>query len=462
MKMKNQKSFCSICISLLASAVSASAAGVLNGDTTVKKQLPEFGNFSIEGTDFKMGLETLPGTVGNGGSSYSGGSPGNEFNNGQLTIKSVPSLSSYSGFPYTYGNPKGYKTNVFFSAESCQTNWTWSQLDKVKSSYNNYLGVTNNQESMMQLSSDNILSIYRKSRYDPSIVQQTSGSFYINNEPKIILDPGTGYAAFTSYYDVRRTENARILVGGNEVVTAANASSLLSTALANNYASLSPTQSFVVTGTTGGTANPPASGAGTRMMWYTEKGAFRAGSVTGNLWDKALIGGNSAAFGYNTTASGAYSTASGSSTKATGISSFASGATSIASGLNSTAMGTSTAAGINSTALGNSWATGSYSSSLGQSTASNFCSTCLGQNNEMRTGGTGATAWAANNQNSVLEVGIGLNTTSRKNALTVLQDGSVEIGKATTTDNSVPLIVKSDGTVILSKAQGDISMGIYQ
>jgi hypothetical protein len=38
-------------------------------------------------------------------------------------------------------------------------------------------------------------------------------------------------------------------------------------------------------GTTGGT---PESGTGTRMMWVPAKAAFRAGKVTGNLWDDLM------------------------------------------------------------------------------------------------------------------------------------------------------------------------------
>ncbi len=46
----------------------------------------------------------------------------------------------------------------------------------------------------------------------------------------------------------------------------------------------------------------PVSGAGTRMIWYPAKGAFRAGSVSGNQWDDTNIGTSSLAMGYNNTA----------------------------------------------------------------------------------------------------------------------------------------------------------------
>jgi hypothetical protein len=41
----------------------------------------------------------------------------------------------------------------------------------------------------------------------------------------------------------------------------------------------------------------PNIGAGTRLMWYPAKRAFRAGSVTGTLWDDVSIGTNSFASG---------------------------------------------------------------------------------------------------------------------------------------------------------------------
>ena len=49
----------------------------------------------------------------------------------------------------------------------------------------------------------------------------------------------------------------------------------------------------------GNTCPTPASGPGTRMMWVPSKAAFRAGEVTGALWDAASLGQNSAAIGYN-------------------------------------------------------------------------------------------------------------------------------------------------------------------
>src|SRR5690242_20471511 len=45
--------------------------------------------------------------------------------------------------------------------------------------------------------------------------------------------------------------------------------------------------------------NPPMQGAGTRMMWYPQKGAFRTGTISGAQWNKDSIGSNSFAAGFN-------------------------------------------------------------------------------------------------------------------------------------------------------------------
>ena len=60
----------------------------------------------------------------------------------------------------------------------------------------------------------------------------------------------------------------------------------------------------------------PATGAGTRMMWYPAKGAFRVGNVDGSQWDATNVGFLSVALGRNTKASGIRATAMGNKTEA--------------------------------------------------------------------------------------------------------------------------------------------------
>jgi hypothetical protein len=83
----------------------------------------------------------------------------------------------------------------------------------------------------------------------------------------------------------------------------------------------------------------PVEGAGTRLLWYPEKGAFRAGTVDGTQWDDANIGLYSVAAGLNARASGNYATAFGFNTTAANEGSVAMGQYCIASGMASVALG---------------------------------------------------------------------------------------------------------------------------
>jgi len=97
-----------------------------------------------------------------------------------------------------------------------------------------------------------------------------------------------------------------------------------------------------------------------RMFFDKSKGAFRAGCVTGSVWDETKVGDYSAAMGYNTTASGQYSFAVGGSTSATGIYSVAMGGSTQSGGAYSFAMGnTATTNGTASVAMGVYVGTGS-------------------------------------------------------------------------------------------------------
>jgi hypothetical protein len=83
----------------------------------------------------------------------------------------------------------------------------------------------------------------------------------------------------------------------------------------------------------------PAEGAGTRMMWYPRKGAFRAGGISGTQWDAANIGEYSVAIGQDVRASAANATAFGLRATAAQVTSFAVGEDVTASGASSVAMG---------------------------------------------------------------------------------------------------------------------------
>ena len=83
----------------------------------------------------------------------------------------------------------------------------------------------------------------------------------------------------------------------------------------------------------------PATGSGTRMMWYPRKAAFRAGYVNGTQWDAANIGNYSVAIGENVRASGNNGVAFGLRSTAANNSSVAIGEDNTASGAASVALG---------------------------------------------------------------------------------------------------------------------------
>jgi trimeric autotransporter adhesin len=97
----------------------------------------------------------------------------------------------------------------------------------------------------------------------------------------------------------------------------------------------------------------PATGGGTRLMWFPAKAAFRAGFASGDAWDLPNVGTWSMALGYDAIASADDAVSLGDRNRASGAASVAMGSRTTASGYASTAMGEGTrASGINSTAMG--------------------------------------------------------------------------------------------------------------
>jgi len=238
----------------------------------------------------------------------------------------------------------GPSVSFFLTDNYYSQNWSWG------SDYYAY--------PQMHLSSDNILSLYQP--------------WDLSSSPSIQLLPGD------SPYNP-----PRITIDGYNVLTTASGALIPS---AN--------QDLVLSGTYSA-SSAPASGAGTRMMWYAGKAAFRAGYVSSTNWDDSNIGAYSAAFGYNPKASGSYSTALGYSTTA--------------SGTYSTALGNgTTASGASSTALG-----------LG-TVATSTASTVVGQYNVN-----------PSNTDDLFVVGNGTSTSARANTLVVRKNGSLAAGTGT-------------------------------
>lgn len=149
----------------------------------------------------------------------------------------------------------------------------------------------------------------------------------------------------------------------------------------------------------GSPAAPPVSGAGNRMMWYADKAAFRAGTVTGTQWDQNNVGIGSIGLGHNASAAG----------------------------LNAISLGRGTiASGDHGVATGfNSQATGAYSTALGfNTTAQSGMEMVVGSWNTLYTPGstTGAVA-----TDRLFVVANGTAANNRSNAITVRKNGNVGI-----------------------------------
>lgn len=236
-----------------------------------------------------------------------------------------------------------------------------------------------------------------------------------------------------------------------------------------------------------GTGLIPATGGGTRLMWYPKKAAFRVGRVDGANWDDANIGAFSAAFGSNgeaignfsvafsgraignssiafnggvasgdraiamnngATADGLFSIAIGNSiftpTTASGFASVAIGAGTKASGMNSLALNSETiSSGLNSMSVGlNSTASGNIAFSAGYKTvATSYGSFVIGRNNLVEA--SNATVWTDTDQLFVIGNGTGVTTDP--------------VG----VKNRNAFVVYKNGDARFTKRQGDILMGEF-
>jgi hypothetical protein len=159
----------------------------------------------------------------------------------------------------------------------------------------------------------------------------------------------------------------------------------------------------------------PATGAGTRMMWYPAKAAFRAGRVgavkDGSQWDATKVGRSSVAFGVDTKASSYATMAMGVETSASGYAATAMGDKATATGYAATATGNETAAsGIAATAMGNN------------TTAVNDQSLSIGRYNSANTSADGTLLAAGNGEFD-----------SRSDALVLKQNGDLAVGHSNPT-----------------------------
>lgn len=196
----------------------------------------------------------------------------------------------------------------------------------------------------------------------------------------------------------------------------------------------------------------PINGAGTRMMWMPEKGAFRFGTVYTTQWDAANIGLHSFAGGLNNIATGNKSVSFGERDTASGQGSFAMGFASKASGNSSTAFGAFTkATGDYSFAAGNgSKAEGDFSVAFGVgavstgSASASIGNATISAGNSSMAMGNGTIARGDNS------VSAGMGTVSRSN-------GSLSIGRYNDSLTSSPAgsWITTDPLLILGNGTSD-------
>jgi hypothetical protein len=168
---------------------------------------------------------------------------------------------------------------------------------------------------------------------------------------------------------------------------------------------------IIATGTQASGRTLNLSGAGTKLIWYPRKAAFRAGVAMANEWDDSNIGNFSAAFGRGTLASAGHSFAAGYSTTASGDESVAFGMTTVASGTTAAAFGYRTnATGDNAVSFGE-WTVAQPSHSL-----------ILGKYNIIS---GNQNTWTSTDP--ILVIGNGTGTTATSNCFTAYKNGNLTI-----------------------------------
>jgi hypothetical protein len=264
--------------------------------------------------------------------------------------------------------------------------------------------------------------------------------------------------------------------GNNSVTSALNVTNRDSTSLffvrddgKVGIGTITPTEglhllgkNLAVIGSPGNEDTLALSGAGNRMFYYSQKAAFRAGSVTNNEWDNPNIGNNSFATGANTVASGYYSTAIGSYTTASGISSIAMGNATTASGLFATAMGRNTIASDTSCiAMGNfTTASGEYTTTMGDHTkAQSYRETTIGSYNTNNPTAN-PNSWVSTDR--LFTIGNGLGLGSESNALVMLKNGNTTLKGALTLSNdtssyTLPQVDGTTGQILVTNGSGILS-----
>jgi len=119
----------------------------------------------------------------------------------------------------------------------------------------------------------------------------------------------------TVYADFQMDSNGDLIMNvdgvSNQLVLDNGGNVGIGTASPRTKLELNDDGAILAVGTYNSGWTEPNLGAGTRLLWYPRKAAFRAGYVSSTQWDDANIGDYSVAMGYDNRASGAYSVVGG-------------------------------------------------------------------------------------------------------------------------------------------------------
>ena len=215
-----------------------------------------------------------------------------------------------------------------------------------------------------------------------------------------------------------------------------------------------------------GSGSIPATGAGTKLVWYPAKAAFRAGNISGAQWDDANIGNFSVAMGNNTVARGDSSTAIGNDVTAGGGYSVAMGVGVEARGNYSVSIGSGTlATGNNSTALGfATQAIGAYSTAMGNGTVAGSVSgadssTAMGRGTVAS--GDAATAMGSGTiASGAISTAMGRNVSTAGHAGSFIYGDASERTRAVNTLDNQFVVVASGGVYFFTEKERAVGAGL--
>lgn len=277
--------------------------------------------------------------------------------------------------------------------------------------------------------------------HDPDYTLEVSGDAAISGEivdntdspgtnGQILKSTGTGF----EWADASTINNGKWVVNNDTIYNISSHSVAIGTSSPEPSAKLhvhtnnvmNEPSGLLITGSDTNQAIFPSLGAGSRLMFYPCRSAFRAGHVDSARWDGFAVGHYSGAIGKDVTASGYYSTAFGRGGVASGSGAFTAGNLSVASGISSVALNDQTIASARASFAANKLteSSGENSAVFGyQTNAESYCSFVIGHNN---IGGGTSDSWVETDP--IFEIGNGESTPGGANAVTVLKNGNTGIG----------------------------------